>query len=230
LRVLFVADRNASTKRLRRRLEATGVATDHATDRQDAHRKALRPGCDVIVLDMQWSYGDPVATLQDWRRGGVTGHILALTPSRSTAQTVRILDLGADDVLARPFETDEFLARVRAMLRRSEPPRDRVLRVHDLEIDKQTHIVRRGGRAIPLTPREFALLEVLAERPGCVVSRAAIWQHLYDGEGGHLSNVVDVYIRYLRNKIDRGFDVPLILTRWGQGYLLRAEGGGIKAG
>src|SRR5262249_3385055 len=152
-------------------------------------------------------------------------HVLALTGDRSPQQTVRALDVGADDVLARPFETEEFLARVRALARRAEPAAGRVLRLHDLEIDRQAQTVRRGGRTIALTPREFALLEVLARQPGRVVSRATIWRHLYDGDGETASNVVDVYIRYLRNKIDRGFDVPLILTRWGQGYMLRAEGG-----
>jgi DNA-binding response OmpR family regulator len=230
LHVLLVADRSASTLRLKRRLEAEGLVAQLTSDGKEAHQKALQSGCQVIVLDLLWSRDDPVARLDGWRREGVTAHVLALAGSRTTAQTVRILDMGADDVLARPFESDEFLARVRALLRRSEPAQEKVRRVHDLEIDRQTHIVRRGGRTIPLTPREFALLEVLAEQPGRVVSRSAIWQHLYQGEGGHLSNVVDVYIRYLRNKIDRGFELPLILTRWGQGYLLRAEGGNIKAG
>jgi DNA-binding response OmpR family regulator len=98
-----------------------------------------------------------------------------------------------------------------------------VLRVHDLEIDTASRTVKRGGQAIHLTPREYALLQFLAFHRGRVVTRSMIWEHLYDEQDENTSNVVDVYIRYLRNKIDKGFDPPLILTRWGEGYLLRGE-------
>ncbi len=225
--MLIVAERNPTTLGLKRRLEDAGLEADLVADRKEAHHRSGQPGYRVIVLDLAWPRDDPFDALQRWRREGVRCHVLALAGGRGANQTVRALDQGADDVLPRPFAAEEFLARVRALARRSEPPAERVLRVHDLEIDRQSHVVRRGGRTIPLTPREFALLEVLARQPGRVVSRSAIWEQLYfDGSGPQTSNVVDVYVRYLRNKIDKGFDVPLILTRWGQGYLLRGEAGG----
>jgi DNA-binding response OmpR family regulator len=115
------------------------------------------------------------------------------------------------------------LARLRALLRREHQVKDPVMRIHDLEIDTAARSARRGGRAIHLTPREFALLQFLAFHRGKVVTRSMIWDHLYDETDETTSNVVDVYIRYLRNKIDKDFHLPLILTRWGEGYMMRGE-------
>jgi DNA-binding response OmpR family regulator len=126
--------------------------------------------------------------------------------------------------MTKPFQLEELLARLRALIRRGHQIKDPVLRVHDLEIDTSARTVKRGGQAIHLTPREYALLQFLAYHRGKVVSRSMIWEHLYDEHDENTSNVVDVYIRYLRNKIDKGFNPPLILTRWGEGYLLRGEG------
>jgi DNA-binding response OmpR family regulator len=134
---------------------------------------------------------------------------------------VRGLDLGADDYLTKPFQLEELMARLRALVRRSHQSKDPILRVFDLEIDTAARTVRRGGQNIHLTPREFALLQFLAFHRGKVVTRTMIWEHLYDEYDENTSNVVDVYIRYLRTKIDKGFDPPLIMTRWGEGYMLR---------
>jgi len=112
---------------------------------------------------------------------------------------------------------------MRALIRRGHQVKDPILRVHDLEIDTAARTVKRGGQSIHLTPREYALLQFLAFHRGKVVSRSMIWEHLYDEHDENTSNVVDVYIRYLRTKIDKGFDPPLILTRWGEGYMLRGE-------
>jgi DNA-binding response OmpR family regulator len=136
---------------------------------------------------------------------------------------VKGLDSGADDYLTKPFNFDELLARLRALVRRGHQVKDPVLRIHDLEIDTAAHTVKRKGQDIHLTPREYALLEFLAFHRGEVVSRSMIWEHLYNEEDENTSNVVDVYIRYLRNKIDKGFEPPLILTKWGEGYHLRGE-------
>jgi DNA-binding response OmpR family regulator len=223
---LLVADRNLSTLGLKQRLAEGGMTAEVASNHKEVQRKTLQPGCRLIVLDLLWSRADPLTSLQHWRRGGLRQHVLALASDRNTSQTVQALEFGADDVLRRPFEVAEFLARVRALLRRSEPPRNKVLHVHDLKIDCHAHQVCRNGRTISLTPREFTILAMLAEQPGRVVSRGMIWQRLYPEGGRCTSNVVDVYIRYLRNKIDRHSAVPLILTSWGQGYLLRGEENG----
>src|SRR6516165_10218021 len=166
---------------------------------------------------------DGLSLLQKWRRAGVSTHVLVLTARGTIDDKVKGLDLGADDYLTKPFQWEELLARLRALVRRGHQVKDPVLRVHDLEIDTAARTVKRAGQPIHLTPREFALLEFLAFHRGKVVSRSMIWEHLYDEHDENTSNVVDVYIRYLRNKIDKGFEPALIMTRWGEGYLLRDD-------
>src|SRR5205823_11410119 len=164
---------------------------------------------------------DGLTLLQGWRKDGLSSHVLILTAKDQLPDKIKGLDIGADDYLTKPFEMDELLARLRALIRRGHQVKDPILRIHDLEIDTAARTVTRAGQEIPLTPREYALLEFLGFHAGRVVTRSMIWEHLYDEHDESTSNVVDVYIRYLRNKIDKGFDPALILTRWGEGYLLR---------
>ena len=223
MRVLLVEDHKPLVRALRQGLEEEGFAVDVALDGEEGHHKATSAEYDVIVLDLMLPKTDGLSVLRRWREAGLATHVLVLTARDTLDDKVKGLDTGADDYLTKPFELEELLARVRALIRRGHQIKDPILRVHDLEIDTSARTVRRAGQSIHLTPREYALLEFLAFHQGKVVSRTMIWEHLYDENDENTSNVVDVYIRYLRNKIDKGFDPPLILTRWGEGYMLRAD-------
>jgi DNA-binding response OmpR family regulator len=223
MRVLLVEDHKPLVRVLKQGLEEEGFAVDVANDGQDGDFKARTAEYDVIVLDIMLPREDGLSLLQRWRKDGVNTHILMLTARGSMEDKVKGLDLGADDYMTKPVELEELLARLRALIRRTHQVKSPMLRVHDLEIDTASRSVKRGGKSIHLTPREYALLEFLAFHRGKVTTRSMIWEHLYDDQDENTSNVVDVYIRYLRNKIDKGFDPPLILTRWGEGYMLRGE-------
>jgi DNA-binding response OmpR family regulator len=183
----------------------------------------VRSTYDVIVLDLNTYHDDGLTLLERWRQAGLKTCIMVLTRVGNRTDKLTSLEQGADDCLASPPELPELLARLRALARRNRLERTRVLRIGDLEIDTGTHTVRRGGYCIPLTPREYQLLEFLASRRGQVVSRTTITRTLYNEPPELMSNVVAVYIRYLRNKIDKGFDRPLIVTCWRRGYMLRTD-------
>jgi DNA-binding response OmpR family regulator len=223
VRLLLVEDHEPLVRALKRGLEEEGFAVDTARDGEEGAHKARTAEYDVIVLDIMLPKEDGLSLLKKWRRAGLKSHVLLLTARGTIEDKVKGLDLGADDYLTKPFELEELLARLRALVRRGHEIKDPVIRIHDLEIDTTARIVKRAGEAIHLTPREFALLQFLAFHRGKVVTRSMIWEHLYDEHDENTSNVVDVYIRYLRNKIDKDFELPLILTRWGEGYLLRGE-------
>ena len=221
MRILLVEDQITLIKALRQGLEEEGFAVDTATDGEEADAKARATSYDVIVLDIQLPKVDGLTLLKRWRSAGIATHVLMLTARGTTEDKIAGLDSGADDYLTKPFELDELLARIRALIRRGHQKKDPLIKVHDLVIDTAARSVSRGTKKIALTPREYALLEFLAYHSGTVVTRTMIWEHLYDEYDENTSNVVDVYIRYLRNKIDKGFDNALIMTKWGEGYMLR---------
>ena len=223
MRVLLIEDHKPLVRALRQGLEEEGFAVDVAFDGQEGDFKARTAEYDVIILDIMLPHADGLSLLSRWRKDGLSAHVLVLTARGSMEDKVKGLDLGADDYMSKPFELEELLARTRALVRRGHQVKSPLLRVHDLEIDTASRTVKRSGKAIHLTPREYALLEFLAFHRGKVTTRSMIWEHLYDDQDENTSNVVDVYIRYLRNKIDKGYDPPLILTRWGEGYMLRGE-------
>ncbi|MCZ2340742.1 MAG: response regulator transcription factor [Bacteroidales bacterium] len=223
MRVLLVEDQVSLLKALRQGLEEEGFAVDTAADGEEADAKAHNTEYDVIVLDIMLPKVDGLTLLKRWRESGMATHVLMLTARGTTDDKVAGLDSGADDYLTKPFELDELLARIRALIRRRHHVKTPVLKSHDLTIDTAARHVERSGQRLHLTPREYALLEFLAFHKGKVVTRTMIWEHLYDEYDENTSNVVDVYIRYLRNKVDKGFDPPLILTKWGEGYLLRSD-------
>ncbi len=230
MRVLLIEDHVPLARALKQGLAEDGYAVDVAHDGEEGDFKARTATYDVIILDLMLPKKDGLSLLAGWRKAGMTTHVLVLTARDTLQDKVKGLDLGADDYLTKPFELDELLARLRALVRRGHFVKDPMIRVHDLEINTASRTVKRAGHGIHLTPREYALLEFLAFHRGRVVTRPMIWEHLYDEEDENTSNVVDVYIRYLRNKIDKGHDKPLVLTRWGEGYLLRGEEEGAANG
>ena len=222
MQILLITAHEPTLETLADGLEREGFAIETATQGREADRKAQTAEPDVILLDLALP-GGSLSLLQNWRDRGMTAHILVLVGrTTSLEDRVRSLDLGADGYLTKPVHIQELAARLRALKRRDQLPADPVVRVRDMVINTATKTVERGGQVIPLTRREFALLRFLALNRGRVVSRAMIRDHLYEAEENN-SNVISVYIRYLRQKIDEGFETPLILTRWGQGYLLRGD-------
>jgi DNA-binding response OmpR family regulator len=223
VRILIAEDHPSLARSLADGLREEGYAVDLTHDGDEALHLALVNTYDGILLDVMLPGKDGYAILKFLRQRDVKTPVLCLTARDAVQDRVTGLDLGADDYLVKPFAWEELVARVRAMIRRGHGQKSSSLRVADLEIDMARKVARRGGRTVDLSAREFALLEYLAHRKGQVVSRTDIWEHLYDQHDEATSNVVDVYIGYLRAKIDRDFPVKLIQTRRGQGYVLGEE-------
>ena len=223
MKILLVEDHKLLARSLKQALEEDGFAVDLAVAGDEADAKARGAIYDVVILDLMLPKIDGLTLLKGWRKDGFTFHVLILTAMGTLEDKVLGLNLGADDYLPKPFELTEFLARVRALVRRGHQAKDPILRIHDLEIDTGARSVRRAGKDIYLTPREFSLLRFLCYHRGKVVTRSMVWEHLYDENDDNTSNVVDVYVRYLRNKIDKNFTPPLILTRWGEGYMIKGD-------
>lgn len=220
MRVLVVEDYEPLRKSLVQGLEESGLAVDAAAQGDEGLWYARSNDYDAIVLDIMLPKIDGLTILKRLRQAGNKAPILLLTARDTVDDRVTGLNLGADDYLIKPFAFDELLARVRAMMRRRYEKTDPVIRIEDLEVNTSTRTVRRGTRAVDLTAREYALLELLAMRAGEVVSRTDIWEHLYEFHSSAESNVVDVYIGYLRRKLEPPNTPKLIHTRRGQGYTL----------
>ncbi len=221
MRVLVVEDSVKMAGLLRRGLEEEGYAVDIASTGQDGLWMATENPNDVIVLDVVLPDLDGFELCRRIREAGMWSPVLMLTARDAVGDRVRGLDVGADDYLTKPFAFTELAARIRALVRRGREPRPSKLSIGELTMDPATKIVRRGDAPIPLTAKEFALLEFFMRHPGEVLSRTQLIEHVWDFayEGG--SNVVDVYVRYLRGKIDRPFGVDTIETVRGAGYRLR---------
>ena len=223
MRVLVVEDYAPVRKAVTQGLQEAGFAVDAAADGREGLWYAQSGAYDVIVLDLMLPEMDGLSVLRQLRQEGQAARVLVLTARDTLEDRVRGLDQGADDYLVKPFAFEELLARVRALVRRRYEASDPVLRIDDLEIDTTAKLVRRAGEPVELTAREFALLEYLAVRAGQLVSRTDIWEHVYDFNASAQSNVVDVYIGYLRKKLEHPGSRALIHTRRGQGYMLGAE-------
>jgi DNA-binding response OmpR family regulator len=223
MRILVAEDHPSLARSIANGLREEGYAVDLTMDGEEAMHLAKVNPYDGIVLDLMLPKRDGWSIIQNLRRSNIDTPVLCLTARDGVEDRVRGLDLGADDYLIKPFAWEELVARVRALVRRGHQQSSPILTIGDLEIDTAKKTARRGEKPIELSAREYSLLEYLAHRQNQVVSRSDIWEHLWDDVDEVSSNVVDVYIGYLRSKIDRDFDVKLIHTRRGQGYMLSAE-------
>jgi len=223
MRILVVEDEARIRAFLARAFEAEGFNVDIAPDGQEALYRAEVNQYDLIILDVMLPLKDGYAVCRELRRAGLRTPILMLTARDAVEDRVAGLDCGADDYLTKPFDFKELLARLRALARRSTDIRPELIRVADLALDTASHAVTRAGKPVTLTAKEYALLEFLMRNQNCVVNREQIAQHVWDENFDPFSNIIDVYIRRLRTKIDAGFAPALIYTRRGAGYILTAE-------
>jgi len=225
MRVLVVEDDERVSSFVGRGLTSEGFAVDLARDGRDAFHQATHEPYDAMVLDLLIPFMDGFEVLDQIRKRGCNVPVLVLSAKDGVEDRVRGLDAGADDYLVKPFNIAELTARLRALMRRPadlEPP---VIRVADLEMDAPARRVSRSGQRINLTPKEFSLLEYLARHRGTVVTRTMIAEHVWDQHFDSFSNVIDVYIRYLRAKVDDPFSTKLIHTVRGVGYRFSHEAG-----
>jgi DNA-binding response OmpR family regulator len=220
MRVLVVEDHELLRDSLATGLREAGFAVDTADDGETGLWHARSGAFDAVVLDLMLPKMSGLDLLKALRKTDPKTPVLVLTAKDTTDDRVRGLDSGADDYLVKPFAFPELLARVRALVRRRYDAKSPTLRVEDLEIDTLTRSARRGGESVPLSAREFALLEFLALRANQVVSRTDIAEHLYESDSDPDSNVVDVFVAHLRRKLERPGLPKLIHTRRGHGYLL----------
>ncbi len=221
MRILVVEDNHRLNNSLAASLTHEGYSVDSAYDGQEGQDLAELTAYDLIILDVLLPERDGLEVCRNLRRRRIQTPILLLTARDSIDDRVQGLDSGADDYLVKPFAMRELLARLRALLRRQQPSRQGQLEVGDLVMDPITHTVERAGRPLDLTPKEFALLEYFLYHPNQVVTREMIEQHIWNYDFECESNVIDVYVRRLRRKIDDPFAVKLLTTVRGVGYRLQ---------
>ncbi len=221
MRLLIVEDEHKVASFLERGLREERFAVDVARDGHEALDRALTAPYDVIVLDVMLPGLDGFAVLKELRAAKCPARVLMLTARDAVNDRVRGLEGGADDYLTKPFAFAELLARIRALLRRDQSADALTLGVADLVLNLKTHQVERSGQALTLTPREFGVLEYLLRHPGEVISRTRLSEHVWDENFDSFSNVIDVTVYHLREKVDRDFTPRLIHTVRGVGYVLR---------
>ncbi len=223
MRLLVVEDQKKMSGFLKKGLVEAGYSVDSAESGTAAESLASENTYDLIVLDVMLPDQNGFDTARHLRTDGYQGPILMLTALAGTKDKVHGLDAGADDYLTKPFSFDELLARIRALLRRRNPESHSNLRFADLEMNLISRHVTRDGKALVLTPKEFALLEFFMRNPNRTISRTAIAEHVWDVHFDSESNVIDVYINMLRKKVDQPFGSKLIHTVIGAGYVLKQE-------
>jgi DNA-binding response OmpR family regulator len=223
MRLLVVEDEHKVASFLKRGLEEAGHVVDVAYTGADGEYLALLNNYDALILDCLLPDKDGRQVCRDLRAHGVTTPALLLTARDSTSDKILGFNSGADQYMSKPFDFNELLARVRALGRHSQPAQMRTLAVADLEIEPAARNVRRGGREVALTSKEYLLLELLARRAGQVVTRTEIMDQVWDMHHDPMTNTVDVLVKHLRDKIDRDFAQTLIHTVRGVGYMMKEE-------
>jgi len=223
VRILVVEDERKVASFIRRGLEEEGYAVDVAGDGENGLAMAMDGVHDLILLDVHLPGRNGFQVLRELRDRKVTVPVLLLTVRATIEDKVLGLDSGADDYLTKPFAFQELLARVRALLRRRGEERSSTLQVADLTLDPARRVAYRGGEAIELTSKEYALLDYFMRNPDRVLTRTMIAEHVWDYDFDSMTNVIDVYVNYLRKKIDRDREPKLIHTVRGSGYVMKAE-------
>lgn len=221
MRLLLVEDEQDLARIVQSGLEEETYSVDVCFDGEEGFFMAESIPYDGIILDILLPKLDGLRFLRRLREKGLSMPVLLLTAKGSLEDKVKGLDTGADDYLVKPFEFAELLARMRALLRRRIPEKSAVLRVQDLEVDKAKREVKRGGKVVSLTAKEYALLEYLLYHKNVVLSRTQITEHIYNDSFDLDSNVIDVFVNNLRKKLDKGHPRKLIHTVWGMGYVLK---------
>ncbi len=220
MRILLVEDEPGAARMLAKGLREQTYAVDVASDGEAAVYQASVNDYDIVILDVMLPVKDGLEVCRELRAKGLSIPILMLTARDAVQDRIEGLDTGADDYLTKPFDFHELLARLRALLRRGNALRPDIVEIADLSVNTRARRIKRGGRQIELTAKEYALLEYLARRAGEVVGRAEIAEHVWEENFDPFSNLIEVYVQRLRRKIDDGHALKLLRTRRGEGYTL----------
>jgi heavy metal response regulator len=223
MRILVIEDEKKVADFIKRGLKEEGYAVDVSSDGEDGYFQAKEISYDLILLDLMLPRLDGLTVCLKLRQNGVQTPLIMLTAKDSVKDKVTGLDSGANDYLAKPFAFEELLARIRALMRKGKNQQPTRLQVADLVLDLVTHKVWRGDDEIILTIKEYALLEYFMQNTGSVITRTMIAEHVWDINFDTFTNVIDVYVNYLRNKIDKGRKIKLIHTIRGRGYILKED-------
>ena len=223
MKLLIVEDEKTLNKVISKRLESSGYTVFSCFDGEEALKTLMKESFDVVVMDIMMPKLSGIEVLKEMKLKGIETPVLFLTAKDTVEDRVYGLDLGAEDYLVKPFSFEELMARIRVILRSKSNRNTNVLKISDLCLDKMSHTVTRSGNNIVLSSKEFDVLEYLMKHQGEVLSRERIESDVWETEYCGLTNVIDVYIRYLRKKIDDDYDIKLIHTIRGVGYVLREE-------
>lgn len=224
MRALVVEDEIYMNRIISKKLKVEGYSVDSCFDGEEAVSYIRAASYNIIIMDIMMPKKNGYEVLSEIRKEGITTPVLFLTAKDGIEDRVKGLDLGADDYLVKPFHFDELMARIRVMIRRSHGKVSNELQVADLVLDVSAHTVKRGGKLIDLSAKEFAILEYMMQNEGIVLSREKLETHIWNYDYQGASNMIDVYIRYLRIKIDKEYELKLIHTVRGVGYMLKDKG------